>query len=95
MWAARNEQARGDSDVRAAMTRQLETVAATVDGAMSELERALLADTEAIPAAHADAVRAYRRARPRLARLLVLDAKGRLRFPPPAETGQRRRAPPD
>ena len=29
-------------------------------------------------------MRAYRRARPRLARLLVLDAKGRLRFPPPA-----------
>jgi signal transduction histidine kinase len=86
VWAARNERARGDSDVRAAMTRQLETVAATVDGAMSELERALLADTEAIPAAP-DAVRAYRRARPRLARMLVLDDKGRLRFPPLADGG--------
>jgi signal transduction histidine kinase len=81
--AARNERARGDSDVRAAMTRQLEAVAATVDGAMSELERALLADTEAVPAG-ADAVRAYRRAKPRLARLLVLDARRRLSFPPPA-----------
>ena len=89
VWAARNERARGDSDVRAALTRQLETVAATVDGAVSELERALLADTEAdaIGAADADAVRAYRRARPRLARLLVLDAKGRLRFPPLADGG--------
>jgi len=86
VWAARNERARGDSDVRAALTRQLETVAATVDGAMSELERALLADTEAIPAAP-DAVRAYRRARPRLGRLLVLDAKGRLQFPPAADGG--------
>ena len=83
VWAARNERARGDSDVRAAMTRQLETVAATIDGAMSELERALLADTDAIPPADADAIRAYRRARPRLARLLVMDARGRLRFPPP------------
>jgi signal transduction histidine kinase len=87
VWAARNERARGDSDVRAAMTRQLETVTATVDGAMSELERALLADTEAIPAADADAVRAYRRARPRLGRLLVLDARGQLRFPPVADGG--------
>ena len=83
VWTARAEEARAEREIRAVLSQKLEDVAATVDGAVAELERGLLADSESLPA-DPDQLRAHARARPRLRHLLVLDERGRLRFPPPA-----------
>jgi hypothetical protein len=82
VFTARSQEARAEREIRDVLARKLDDVAAVVDGAVSDLERQLLAETERLPA-DAEALRAYCRQRPRLRHLLVLDARGRLRFPPP------------
>jgi signal transduction histidine kinase len=82
VWAARNQEARAEREIRDVLARKLADVAAGVDGALAELEGRLLVETERLPA-DADALRAHLRQHPRLRHLLVLDARARLRFPPP------------
>jgi signal transduction histidine kinase len=81
VWTARAEEARAEREIRGVLGRKLQDLAALIDGAMADLERGLQADTDGLPA-DPDPLRAYRRLHPRLAQLLVVDSRGRLRFPP-------------
>ena len=84
--AARSEGARAASELRALLEQRLDGHAALAAGAVAELERALTAATDGLPA-DPEALRELARARPHLRRLAVLRsaAGGRrrsLEFPP-------------
>jgi signal transduction histidine kinase len=89
---ARNEEARAEREIRVIVDARLRDLAGTAASVMSELERGLGAETEALPP-DVDALRALARARPNLRRLMILTARGHLRFPPtaaPASDEERR-----
>jgi signal transduction histidine kinase len=82
LFTARGEEARAAAEVRGLLERKLEDLATMLGGAPADLQRELLAATEALPA-DADELRALGRRQPRLRRMLVVAPGGRLLFPPP------------
>jgi signal transduction histidine kinase len=79
--AARSEEARLERELASVLRRKLGDLAAVVAGAVGTLEADLLRATERLPS-DADELRALGRRDGRLRRLLLLDGRGRLLFPP-------------
>src|SRR5262245_47859913 len=82
IWASRSEEARLERETQRALQRSLAVEAAALADAVAGLEKALRVATAAIPEGTAE-IREWCRQSERRRRLLLLDASGRLIFPPP------------